>query len=112
MRRSTEEAHAHLGRPDAQETRPPWLGVSAEHTQDRDALLHGTWLARSYLLRDNLDQTVATTNSLLAYAATVRSRHTRDILHTLDTDLARRPELRNHTTVQDLRRRSATVTAR
>ncbi|MFR9723380.1 hypothetical protein ACL02R_08420 [Streptomyces sp. MS19] len=73
-----------------------WLGTHAERTEDRDALLHGTWLARSYLARDDLDQTLVTATSLLRYATTVRSAHVRSILVDLEADLARRHDLRGH----------------
>ncbi|MFB7763644.1 hypothetical protein [Streptomyces xiamenensis] len=73
-----------------------WLGTHAEHTADRDGLLHGAWLARSYLARGELEQTLATASALLQYASTVPSAHVRDTLADLETDLAARRELRNH----------------
>ncbi|MEW1721631.1 hypothetical protein [Streptomyces sp. NPDC093109] len=80
-----------------------WLGTHAERTEDRDALLHGTWLARSYLRRDDVEQALITATSLLQYAATVRSAQVRGILHDLETDLARRRDLRTHRGVLQLR---------
>ncbi|MFJ2110421.1 MULTISPECIES: hypothetical protein [unclassified Streptomyces] len=61
-----------------------WLGTHAERTEDRDAFLHGTWLARSYLRRDDVEQTLHTATSLLQYSATVRSTQVRGILHDLE----------------------------
>ncbi|MFC4035263.1 hypothetical protein ACFO3J_27885 [Streptomyces polygonati] len=80
-----------------------WLGEQAERTEDRDALLHGTWLARSYLRRDNVEQTLTTAASLLTYASTVRSAQVRNILLDLETDLAQRADLRGHRSVLQLR---------
>jgi hypothetical protein len=88
------------------EADPPmtaWLGAHAEHTTDRDALLHGAWLARSYLSRDRVDHAVATVRSLLAYASTVRSTCTHDVLREFDEDLAERRDLRGRADVADLR---------
>ncbi|GAA2682395.1 MULTISPECIES: hypothetical protein [Actinosynnema] len=64
-----------------------WLGPHAEHTRDRDGLLHGAWLARSYLRQDELEQALVTTRSLLPQAATVRSTWNHSILEALATDL-------------------------
>lgn len=83
----------------------PWLGTHAERTEDRDALLHGTWLARSYLRRDELEQSLTTAASLVSYAATVRSAQVTEVLRTLDADFTARPELRTHPEVIDLRER-------
>ena len=83
----------------------PWLGTHAERTEDRDALLHGTWLARSYLRRDDLEQTLATATSLLQYAATVRSAHVKAVLLDLEADLARRRDLHTHPDALELRTR-------
>ncbi|MCQ6246203.1 hypothetical protein [Streptomyces malaysiensis] len=80
-----------------------WLGANAERTEDRDALLHGTWLARSYLRRDNVEQTITTATSLLRYASTVRSAQVRNILLDLDADLAQRRDLRTHRGALQLR---------
>ncbi|MEV8116846.1 hypothetical protein AB0O69_18460 [Streptomyces xiamenensis] len=97
----TREAGALLAEADPLIT--GWLGRHAEHTADRDGLLHGAWLARSYLARDELEHTVATAGSLLQYASTVPSAHVRSTLADLDTDLAARRELRSHRPVQRLR---------
>lgn len=80
-----------------------WLGTHAERTEDRDALLHGSWLARSYLRRDDVEQTLITATSLLNYASAVRSTQVRSILHDLETDLAERADLRNHRGILQLR---------
>ncbi|MEE1797512.1 hypothetical protein PUR57_02225 [Streptomyces sp. JV176] len=80
-----------------------WLGTHAERTEDRDALLHGTWLARSYLRRDDVEQTLNTATSLLQYASTVRSAQVRSILLDLEGDLAQRRDLRTHRNVLQLR---------
>ncbi|MFE2937478.1 hypothetical protein ACFXKG_00145 [Streptomyces sp. NPDC059255] len=88
------------------EADPPitaWLGTHAERTEDRDALLHGTWLARSYLRRDNLEQALTTATSLLQYASTVRSTQVRNILRDLEADLAHRHDLRTHRNILQLR---------
>jgi hypothetical protein len=80
-----------------------WLGTHAERTEDRDALLHGTWLARSYLRRDDIEQTLITGTSLLDYAATVRSSSVTSMLLDLETDLARRHDLKGHPGATQLR---------
>ena len=80
-----------------------WLGTHAERTEDRDALLHGTWLARSYLRRDDVEQTLITATSLLQYASTVRSTQVKNVLLDLETDLAQRRDMRAHRGVLDLR---------
>ncbi|MFJ6217271.1 hypothetical protein ACIQGZ_28650 [Streptomyces sp. NPDC092296] len=80
-----------------------WLGTHAERTEDRDALLHGTWLARSYLRRDDVEQTLVTATSLLQYASTVRSAQVRGTLLDLEADLSRRRDLRTHRGVVRLR---------
>lgn len=82
----------------------PWLGTHAEQTETRDALLHGTWLARSYLRRDDLEQTLATATSLLRYATTVQSAQVTTILHGLCADLDCRDDLRNHPGALELRK--------
>ncbi|WP_129840849.1 hypothetical protein [Streptomyces sp. RFCAC02] len=89
----------------------PWLGAHAEHVQDRDALLHGVWLARSCLRRGDIERTLVTATPLLAYAATVRSGHTRGTLLGLEADLADRPDLRGHAGATELRRRIRAVAA-
>ncbi|MEV8396742.1 hypothetical protein [Streptomyces niveus] len=89
-----------------------WLGTHAERTEDRDALLHGTWLARSYLRRGDVEQTLTTAASLLQYATTVRSNQARDILRDLETDLAQRNDLRTHPNTLQLRTELREVTAR
>lgn len=87
----------------------PWLGTHAERTEDRDALLHGAWLARSYLRRQDLEQTIATASALVQYASTVRSVQAEAALQGLYFDLAHRSDLRHHQEALDLRRRLKAV---
>ncbi|MFH8614726.1 hypothetical protein ACH4E8_06570 [Streptomyces sp. NPDC017979] len=87
----------------------PWLGTHAERTEDRDALLHGAWLARSYLRRHDLEQTIATADSLVQYASTVHSKQVEAALRGLELDLAQRPDLRHHQKALDLRKRLKVV---
>jgi hypothetical protein len=88
-----------------------WLGTHAERTEDRDALLHGTWLARSYLARGDLEQALTTASWLLRYATTVRSAQVRAILRDLEHDLAQRPDLHNHRDALQLRAQIRDITA-
>ncbi|GAA2679921.1 MULTISPECIES: hypothetical protein [Actinosynnema] len=79
-----------------------WLGSHAEHTADRDGLLHGAWLARSYLRQDRLDPALATTRSLIPHITGIRSTWNHRVLHALATDLDTH-HLHGHTAARQAR---------
>ncbi|MGH3326735.1 MAG: hypothetical protein ACRDPT_02865 [Streptomycetales bacterium] len=66
----------------------PWLDSGAERTEPREVLFHGSWLARSFVRRGELDRALDTGRRTLRNTRSVRSRSSMFLLRQLDEDLA------------------------
>jgi hypothetical protein len=82
------------------------LGKIDENTESipRDSLFHSAWLARSQLLRGELEQAASTARRVMHGLKGVYSSRTVMTLRRLDTDLAARRSVADLKDAQELRR--------